>query len=205
MCLGVVVGAGASTADPPSTFAGTHLTVTDAMRAAYDAGFHTESQLLAVVAIGIAESSLWSAARNWHPEYGYRPASDVIGVQGPASAWNPRHSQQLQSDRGAWQISSHWWPQYADAQTDDVDAAARIVYTITNHGSDFTPWDTYASGAAQIHYDASVDGWPAIRPLVSQFLASVGARTTLPVADTRQSNRRSWGRWLRAARRSSRF
>ena len=40
--------------------------------AALRAGFTTRDQLLAVLAIGVAESSLWSGARKWHPEYGFR-------------------------------------------------------------------------------------------------------------------------------------
>jgi hypothetical protein len=170
---GVVHPAGAAGADPPSTYAGVRLTVQQAVRTAYDAGFRTEGPLLAVIAIGIAESGLVTKARNWHPELGYRPRNAVIGVQGPRSAWNRAHTQQLNSDRGAWQISSHAWPQYKDAQTDKPATAAKIMFTISRHGTDFTPWDTYTSGSARQYYDASHDGWPAIRPIVRRFLASV--------------------------------
>ena len=118
---GVIHTASAASDDPPSTYAGTELTVQQAAQVAYNAGFHNENSLLAVVAIGIAESGLVTGTRNWHPEYGYRPASDNIGVQGPPAVWNG--NQQMQADRGAWQISSHWWPQYTDAQTDDPASA----------------------------------------------------------------------------------
>ena len=70
--------------DPPSTYSGTRLTAKQAAQYAYNAGFRTENQILAVVSIGIVESGLVTQARNWHPEFGYRPASDAIGVQGPA-------------------------------------------------------------------------------------------------------------------------
>ena len=169
----------ASTADPASTYAGTHLTVQQAAQFAYTAGFHSENSLLAVVAIGIAESGLVSQTRNWHPEYGYRPAADDITVQGPTSVWNG--NQQMQSDRGAWQISSHWWPQYTDAQTDNPATAAKLMFSISHNGTDFSPWDTYQSGAAQKYYDGAQNGFPALRPIVDQVIAA-GGGTAAPVA-----------------------
>jgi len=171
--VGVAHGASAATNDPPSTYAGVRLSVQQATRAAYGAGFHSENSLLAVIAIGIAESGLVTKARNWHPELGYRPASAAIGVKGPASAWNQAHTRQMNSDRGAWQISSHAWPQYKDAQTDKPATAAKIMFSISHHGTDFSPWDTYTSGSARQYYDARHDGWPALRPIVRAFLASV--------------------------------
>lgn len=131
---------------PPSPLptASRQLTIPEVLTVAKAAGFTTTDQLLTVLAIGIAESSLWSGARNWHPEYGTTAC-----------------------DRGIWQISSHWWPQYTDAQCDDPAQAAKIVWTLSNSGTDFTPWDTYQSGAAQRHYDEAFDGWPALRPLVT--------------------------------------
>lgn len=137
------------TAKPASTYQGATLTVNQTLQYAYNAGFRSVSQLQAVVGIGRAESSLVTQTRNWHPNYGCRPVSDVIGVQGPASAWNATHTQQMNSDRGVWQISSHFWPQYTDAQCDDPAQAAGIVWTLSGHGADFSPWDTWASGAAQ--------------------------------------------------------
>ena len=149
---------------------GPKLKIADVLPIAYAAGFHTEAQLTAVVSIGIAESSLRVHARKWHPEYGYRPKSAVIGVQGPENVWNSTHTQQLNSDRGLWQISSHWWPQYSDAQTDDPAQAAAIMWTISKHGTDFSPWDTYKSGAAQRYRLTATDGWDAVLPQVRAFL-----------------------------------
>ena len=145
-------GGGGGSADcggsqPPSTYAGATLTVDQALQYAYEAGFRTVTELQAVVGIGEAESSLTTQARRWHPEYGCRPASDVIGVQGPASVWNSNHTLQMHSDRGTWQISSHFWPQYSDAQTDDPAQAAKAVWEISNHGTNFGLWDTYPSPA----------------------------------------------------------
>jgi len=125
-----------------------------------------------MVAIGISESSLVINARKWHPEYGYRPATDRIEVEGPKSAWNADHTRQLNSDRGIWQISSHFWPSYTDAQTDDPAQAARAAWAISKRGTDFAPWDTYKTKVAQTHVTNALDGWPAIQPLVRQFLAS---------------------------------
>lgn len=158
--------------DPPSTFTGIQLSVAEMCDAAYRAGFRTEATLLAAVSICVSESSLWTQARNWHIEYGYRPSTDVIGVQGPTGAWNAGHTQQLHSDRGVWQISSHSWPQYNDAVCDDRSLASDAAWVISSSGANFSPWDTYASGVAQSHYDASVGGWPALRPPVQAYLAS---------------------------------
>jgi hypothetical protein len=156
---------------------GEQLTIPQAIPFAYDAGFHTEDQLVTVVSIGVAESSLWTKFRHWHPEYGYRPATDVIGVQGPSTVWNADHTQQVHSDRGLWQISTHWWPQYNDARSDDPAEAARVVWEMSKGGTDFRPWDSwYKNKTAQRHYDEAYNGWPAVRPLVRQFLATRGIR-----------------------------
>lgn len=142
-----------------------------AMDAAFRAGFRSEARLLAATSIAIAESSLNAKARNWHPEYGFRPKSDVLGVAG-APAVRSADGRQLHSDRGMWQISSHAWPRYTDAQCDDPIRAARVAFAISNGGTDFSPWDPYAAGTAQNHYDHAIDGWPAVRPVVEAFLAS---------------------------------
>src|SRR5690349_7298515 len=63
--------------DTPS---GSKLTVPQVVQIAYDAGFTSERQLVAVTAIAVAESSLVVQQRNWHPEYGFRPAGTVLGV-----------------------------------------------------------------------------------------------------------------------------
>jgi len=147
--LGAVMHSASAASDPPSTYAGTHLTARQAMQYAYKAGFHTEKQLVTVTAIGIAESGLVTGTRNWHPEFGYRPATAVIGVQGPAAAWNG--NRQMHADRGAWQISSHFWPQYTDAQTDNPATAAKIMFSISRRGTDFSPWNTFTGGDSDNH------------------------------------------------------
>ena len=140
------------------------------MSAAYRAGFRTEGRLLAATSIAVAESSLVPKARNWHREYGFRPKGDVLGVAGgPSRAADGR---QLHSDRGVWQISSRFWPQYTDAQCDSPVVAARIAFAISKSGTDFSPWDVYSDRTAQAHYDDAIDGWPAMRPLVRAFLRS---------------------------------
>jgi LysM repeat protein len=95
-------------------------------------------------------------------------------VQGPGWVYSG-DGRQLHADRGLWQISSQWWPQYGDATVDDPYQAARLVYTISKAGTDFNPWDTYRGGAAQRHWDNAVDGWPALRPEVQAFLRNRGA------------------------------
>jgi hypothetical protein len=157
--------------DPPSTLAGRELTLNEIMTAAYAGGFCTETQLLAAISIAIAESSLWTQARNWKPENGLRPATDVIGVPGPAEAWVD--GRQLHSDRGLWQISSFTWAQVNDATADDPVAAAAVAYEMSAQGTDFTPWDSFARGNAQRHYDRDYDGFPPLRPIVQAFLAAL--------------------------------
>jgi hypothetical protein len=161
------------TADTASTYVGTHLTTggqitTTVIQSLYNAGFTSGADLLAGTAIPMAESSMWTQARNWHPDYHCRPATDYIGVQGPASVWSSDHTQQLHSDRGLWQISSHSWPQYNDHITDAPGFAAGAVVDI-HAAQGWNAWDTYKSGAAQAHYDAAVGGFPAVRPLVEYF------------------------------------
>jgi hypothetical protein len=163
--------------DPPSTLTGRMLTIDETMEFAYEAGFHREEQVLAMVGMAIAESGLWTAARNWKPNQGYRPASDVIGVEGPPEAWSPDHHQQMHSDRGVWQISSVWWRQYPDTATDDPEQAAQAAYRASKRGTDFLAWDSFASGRAQRHYDEPYDGWPSLRPLVKAFLKGKASTT----------------------------
>ena len=148
------------------------LTVARVVQYAYAAGFRTETQLATATSIAIAESSLNTHARKWHPEYGYRPRSALIGVHGPASVWNPTHTQQVHSDRGLWQISSRAWPDYTDAQTDDPARAAAIAWAISRHGTHFSPWSVYTAGLSQRHLNAAVSGFPAVLPIVRFFLAA---------------------------------
>jgi hypothetical protein len=161
-----------SSGAPAKPSVGKQLTVEQTIAIAYKAGFRTEGKLTAVVAIAVAESSLRTNARNWHPEYGLRPAGTSLGVTGPASVWNASRTRQQHSDRGLWQISSRWWPQYSDAQTDDPAKAAGIVFSISKGGADFSKWDAYKYGSAKEHFDQARKGWPAIRPKVRAFLSS---------------------------------
>lgn len=157
--------------DPPSTLTGKKIRISQVMQVAYAAGFHNEDHLLAATAIAISESGLWSAARNWHPEKGYRPATDHITVKGPPIAWSS--GRQMHSDRGLWQIASFWYPQYSDAVADSPQMSAVFVYELSQGGANFSYWDSYLGQRAQMHYDTSYDGWPALRPLVKRFLLNV--------------------------------
>jgi hypothetical protein len=76
----------------------------------------------------------------------------------------------MHSDRGLWQISSWWWSEYPDRRTDDPAEAAEIVFELSERGTDFTPWDSFLSGSAEAHFDRAFDGWPALRPVVTEFL-----------------------------------
>lgn len=162
-------------ADPPSTLAGAQLTIDDLLIIAYEAGFRTEEQLLPAIATAIAESSLWTAARNWKPELGYRAPFEPVLVDRPESAWS--EGRQMHSDRGLWQISSRAWSVYGDHITDDPRRAARATFVVSKGGTDFFLWDSFVGGRAQLHYDRSVAGWPPLRPIVQDFLNSIVAQT----------------------------
>ena len=174
-------------ADFGSTYEGRQLSVTDTIKILYGAGFRSESQLLTATSIAMSESSLYTRARRWHPEYGYRSAGTPLGVQGPSSVWS--EGRQLHSDRGIFQISSRSWPQFPDARTDVPAEAAQLALTISRNGTDFSPWNVYTSGNAQRHWDASHNGWPALRPLVRQFLKD-GADADIPIAAEEQVQHR---------------
>lgn len=157
--------------DPPSTLTGTQLSIEEVMTIAYEAGFRSEDQLLPAVATAIAESSLWSAARNWKPELGYRPMTDAVLVTGPGAAWDD--GRQMHADRGLWQLSSFTWARYGDHVTDDPLRSAMAAFVVSKRGTDFFAWDSFVGGRAQLHYDRAVDGWPALRPIVQDFLHSI--------------------------------
>ena len=159
--------------DPPSTYTGTRLKIGSLVSLAYAAGFRTEEQLLTAVAVAISESGLWTSARNWQPHRGYRPAGDKVTVVGPDSAWSKKKNRQLHSDRGLWQVASFWWPQYSDEDMDNPTKAASAAFVVSESGTDFSNWDSYRSGYAQSLFDKSVDGWPALRPVVVSFLESL--------------------------------
>ena len=72
------------------------------------------------VAVAYAESSLDCAAT------GYNPSS---------------------YDRGLWQINSYWHSEVSDSCAYSCSCCATAAYDISSHGSNWTPWSTYNSGA----------------------------------------------------------
>ncbi|CAA9218156.1 MAG: hypothetical protein AVDCRST_MAG20-519 [uncultured Acidimicrobiales bacterium] len=174
-----VVGASPASAATDMTYAGEQLSITETIQSAHAGGFHTEEQLLTATSIAIAESSLYSGLRNWHPEFGNQPAGTQLGVAGPGWVYAADGSQS-HADRGLYQINSYWWPAISDATADDPVQAARAMYDISSAGTSFGAWHTFTSGEAQRHWDAPYNGWPALRPLVREFLAG-GAAQAAPV------------------------
>lgn len=170
------VGASPAAAANNATYAGEQLSIVEAMESAYEGGFRTEEQLLTATSIAVAESSLYTGLRNWHPEFGNRPAGSQLGVAGPAWVYAADGSQS-HADRGLYQINSYWWPAISDATADDPVQAARVTYYISSGGTSFGAWHTYTSGEAQRHWDAPYNGWPALRPYVQYFLAARGGAT----------------------------
>lgn len=117
------------------------MTVDQCLKYGWDAGFHTPTDLQILCAISMAESSMDSGGcRNWHPEYGVRPTSDVMLVFPPGGA-------RLHADRGPWQISSHFYPQYTDSQCDTPAVAAQVVKLIKDNRGGWSQWNTFTNGA----------------------------------------------------------
>lgn len=127
------------------------LSIIEAVEIAHGAGFACTGQLLSAVAIAVAESSLRTGATNDHSEYG------------------PRDNGSVHHDRGVWQVSSYWWPEYSDEDMADPRKSARAAYEISQGGTDFSPWDSWDNGNAQRHFDEAFDGWPALRPVIMEF------------------------------------
>jgi hypothetical protein len=169
-----------------SLLTGRRLQLRQVMQYLYDAGFVSEEPLVAGTAVAIAESELYVSARNWHPEKGYRPESDLITVKGPAAVW--RDGCQLHSDRGIWQIASYWHSFYSDSETDDPARAAAIAFSLSGGGTDFNLWTSFSGGSAQKHFDRSFQGWPALRPLVRRFLAFQSSSTSGTESTTTDGN-----------------
>ncbi len=142
----------------------------------WDAGFRTERDLLYGLAIAVGEGGLYLKARNWVPDIGFRAPGTVLGVEGPAAAWNADHTQQGHSDRGVYQINSKAWPAIPDADCDDPAKASKRVYEMSRAGTNWSPWGFGEGGEHYSQYfDAPAHGYPALRPLVKAFLASKGA------------------------------
>lgn len=138
----------------------------------WNAGFRDHDHLMWGMAIAEGESGLWPHARNWLPSSGFRPAGTVVGVQGPAAAWDAPHLRQGHSDRGLFQINSKAWPKFPDNACDDPAFACALVWAMTRSGSD---WSAWGFGAGAAHYARFFDGdggYPPLRPLVAAFLAS---------------------------------
>ena len=188
-----VIDSGKNLFDPPSTLSGKRLSILYVMQIAYAAGFQSEEQLITATAVAISESGLWSAARNWHPEKGYRPATDLITVKGPSIVWS--NGRQMHSDRGIWQVASFWYPQYSDAVTDNPKMSAIFAYELSEGGTNFTYWNSYMGQRAQKLFDQPFDGWPALRPLVKRFLlrAQPAPQALAPEASVQQDSAEPFG------------
>lgn len=77
----------------------------------------------------------------------------------------------LSIDRGLCQINNVYHPEVSDDCAYDATCSAKAMFTISNSGTDFTPWSTYNNGAYQLHIEAAkvaIDGWARIRKLNSQ-------------------------------------
>jgi len=154
-------------------FAGRQLTPEEVLSIAFAAGFQNEEQLISVLHIAIKASDLWTQARNWQPELGLREENTKIGIEGPTGVW--RDHRQMHSNRGLWQISSFWWSDLLDSTVDDPEAAAAAIFTISSSGTDFSFWQNYLDETDETYFDEAHGNWPAIRPLVRDFLSRTEA------------------------------
>ena len=136
---------------PASSYSGTRLTLTQVLNHLYNAGFRTALDLQVGAAIGRAESSWDIGARRWHPTFGFRTdslSSMHLLITPPAGAkWTDSAgvTHLMRSDRGLWQISDHFYPQYTAEQCDNPAVAARIVKLIKD-AKGWTEWNTYTGG-----------------------------------------------------------
>lgn len=153
--------------DPPSTFGTEKIAPADLVPHLWAAGFRTEAHLTNGLAIAAGESGYFVRARNWLPSSGFRPAGTVIGVEGPAAAWNHDHTQQGHSDRGLYQINTRFHFRFDDAQCDDPAEAAKVLWSMTGGGVDWRAW-----GWAKPIEEHYAKHFPAARTIVQAFLAA---------------------------------
>src|SRR5579875_732127 len=107
--------------------------INNAIGAASKAGFRGQS-LTTIVAIAMAESCLSNTAQH-------------VNADGSI-------------DRGILQINNKAHPEVSDACAYNIQCAFNAAYTISNRGTDFTPWTTFVNG----DYQANV---PAVQQLTS--------------------------------------
>jgi hypothetical protein len=99
----------------------------EVLRAAHTDGIPCDHNLKVAGAIAKAESGLNTAA---------------TGKNGPTPGC-PNGSE----DRGLWQINSCYHPQYDRACVYEAYCNGKAMFAISSHGTDWTPWSTYNSGA----------------------------------------------------------
>jgi hypothetical protein len=173
----------------------------EAIGYAHDNGFGDSRDSMArIAAIGIAESSLSSAARHWHDQ------SRVDS--GPCCDNDPAHPQpklwrcypRCVADRGWLQINSYAWGPHAgnpssaacgatDAQADTPSVATFIARCIFNYGvahgtNGWDTWDAWKLGKftdatpcqrAKCYYErysGTRNGWPSVPVQVDAWCAS---------------------------------
>ncbi len=166
---------GISVGNPRPTLGTGRLSPVEVLHNLWAAGFRTEAHLLMGLSIAASESGFYPHARNWLPSSGPRPSTDIIGVQGPTAAWWGR-TQQGHSDRGLYQYNSLHHPDVSDAQADDPYQASVAMFRKTNGGTTWKPpWGVKDKTPEEWYgrlWDQSSSSFPALRPIVQQFLAT---------------------------------
>lgn len=69
-------------------------------------------------------------------------------------------------DRGLWQINSKAHPEVTDAQAFDPVQATVAAFTISDKGTNYSPWSTYTNLAYRTHTEAAkvaLDGYSRLK------------------------------------------
>ena len=67
---------------------------------------------------------------------------------GNTAAHAVNHDRYRSTDRGLFQINSHWHPEVTDAQAYDPAQASAAAYRISHAGKDWSAWSTWTNGKA---------------------------------------------------------
>merc|ERR1712039_780611 len=98
-------------------------------------------------------------AKIWKEAAGHRGATgchDAVAValaesSGNCDAKNFNTDSHHSEDRGLWQINNYWHKEVSDSCAFNCKCNAKSAYTISNKGTNFSPWSTYKSGAYKAH------------------------------------------------------
>jgi hypothetical protein len=121
------IGPGLGTAHPSVSAATVCAVVANKAGFGYKATVDGYPQIVVAVSVALAESSCNASA---------------VNVNGPTSGC-PNGSE----DRGLWQINNCYHPNVSNACAFQIQCNANAAFTISDGGTNWTPWSTFNSGA----------------------------------------------------------